>query len=156
MFIHEVLCNKAFLTNFKCQWLREGGANASPHLGSITTGLNTKVLLELQGKPPLSSDVSVWIAPEACLSVKCCFNGCLLRGQTSWKGSRMNTKAKGVKRGVIVRVHARYDVFDAICGWFSIVHVRDGPISIAIIIGITKVTSYRHASVPPRVMGLIG
>ncbi len=65
----------------------------------------------------------------------------------------MNTKAKGVKRGVIVRVHARHDVFDVICGWFSIVHVRDGPISIAIIIDIEKVTSYRHASVPPRVHG---
>ena len=68
----------------------------------------------------------------------------------------MNTQAKGVKRRVIVRVHARHDVFDAICGWFSIVHVRDGPISIAFIIDIAKVTSYRHASVPPRVMGLIG
>jgi hypothetical protein len=85
MFIHEVLCNKAFLTNVECQWLCEDDADASLHLGSITTGLNTKVLLELQGKPPLSSDVSVWIAPEACLSVKCCFNVCLLRAQTGWK-----------------------------------------------------------------------
>ncbi len=70
-------------------------------------------------------------------------------GFRPFSGTNGPHKFEGVKKGVIERVSTKQDVRDAICHHFVIEHVCDGTITIALIIGISIVTSCRYVIVRP-------